>query len=295
MRPLHIALAALVAAIWGVNFVVIKIGIGEFPPLLFCALRFLAAALPMVFFLPRPNVSWGLLIAIGMTLGVVKFGILFIAMDIGAPAGLSSLVLQSQALFTVLFAAAALGERPGGRQLLGIAVAFAGIAVIAEAKAAAGGNLLALGLVVLAAAFWGVANLLMKRASGANALHVTVWMSLVPPLPLFALSYLWEGPERIGAALSGLNLTGLWSLGYIAYLSTLLGFGLWSWLLRRYPASMVAPFSLLVPLFGLSSAALFLGEPIGPQTLVAAALVLAGLALVVLKRPAAPQPAVARP
>lgn len=138
MRPLHIALAALVAAVWGVNFVVIEVGLAHFPPLLFSALRFLVAALPAVFFVGRPKVAWKWIVSVGLVLGVAKFGLLFIGMDRGMPAGLSSLVLQVQAVFTALFAAVALGERPGGIRVVGMAVALAGIGVAAvdEGRAA---------------------------------------------------------------------------------------------------------------------------------------------------------------
>ncbi|MFI6107740.1 EamA family transporter [Streptomyces sp. NPDC051310] len=291
MRPSHIALATLVAAVWGVNFVVIDIGLDHFPPLLFSALRFLVAALPAVFFVGRPKVAWKWIAGVGLALGVAKFGLLFTGLDRGAPAGLSSLVLQVQAVFTALFAFAALGERPGRTRLAGMAVALGGIAV-AAADEGASGPLLGLALCVAAAAFWGVSNVLTRKAAPPDALNFMVWVSTVPVLPLLALSLLFEGPARGAAALRSLDWTGAGVIVYVAWITTVFGFGAWGWLLRRHPASSVAPFSLLVPVFGMSSAALFLGEQVTPLRWCAAALLVGGVALTSLgragTRPAAP-------
>ncbi|MFJ8074825.1 EamA family transporter [Streptomyces sp. NPDC096176] len=278
MRPAHIVLAALVAAVWGVNFVVIEIGLDRFPPLLFSALRFLAAALPAAFLVGRPKVAWKWILAVGLVLGVAKFGLLFTGMDQGAPAGLSSLILQSQAVFTALFAFAALGERPGRVRILGMAGALAGIAVAAIDEGASG-PLLGFVLVIAAAACWGVSNVLTRKASPPDALNYMVWVSAVPVLPLLALSLLMEGAERDLDALRSLDRTGVGVILYVAWITTIFGFGAWGWLLRRHPASSVAPFSLLVPVFGMSSAYLILGEPVSPLRWCAAALLVGGVAL----------------
>ncbi|WP_405853668.1 EamA family transporter [Streptomyces sp. NBC_00090] len=281
LAPAHLALAALVAAVWGVNFVVIEIGLDHFPPLLFSALRFLAAALPAVFLVGRPTVAWKWIVGVGLVLGVAKFGLLFTGMDLGAPAGLSSLVLQVQAVFTALFAFAALGERPGRLKVAGMAVALAGIGVAAVDEGAfdGAGALTGFALVIAAAACWGVSNVLTRKASPPDALNFMIWVSTVPVLPLLALSLLLEGPERDLAALRGLDWTGVGVILYVAWVTTVFGFGAWGWLLRRYPASSVAPFSLLVPVFGMSSAALFLGEGVSPLRWCAAALLVGGVAL----------------
>ncbi|GHJ90686.1 membrane protein [Streptomyces sp. NE5-10] len=290
MRPAHIALAALVAALWGVNFVVIEIGLDHFPPLLFSALRFLVAALPAVFLVGRPKVAWKWIVAVGLALGVAKFGLLFTGMDVGAPAGLSSLVLQVQAVFTALFAFAALGERPGRLTVLGMGVALAGIGVAAVDEGTSG-PVTGFVLVVAAAACWGVSNVLTRRAAPPDPLNWMVWVSTVPVLPLLALSLLLEGPERDLAALRALDWTGVGVILYVAWVTTVFGFGAWGWLLRRHPASSVAPFSLLVPVFGMSSAALFLGEAVTPLRWAAAALLVGGVALTSLapKTPKTPK------
>ncbi|MFD4760321.1 EamA family transporter [Streptomyces sp. NPDC058439] len=278
MRPLHIALAALVAAVWGVNFVVIEVGLGHFPPLLFSALRFLVAALPAVFFVGRPKVAWKWIAGVGLVLGVAKFGLLFIGMDRGMPAGLSSLVLQVQAVFTALFAALTLGERPGRIRVLGMGVALAGIGVAAVDEGA-GGPVLAFVLVIAAAACWGVSNVLTRKAAPPDSLNFMVWVSTVPVLPLLGLSLVFEGWDRDVDALAALDWSGAAIIVYVAWITTVFGFGAWGFLLRHHPASSVAPFTLLVPVFGMSSAALFLGESVSPLRWCAAALLVGGVAL----------------
>ncbi|WP_327367506.1 EamA family transporter [Streptomyces sp. NBC_01217] len=278
MRPLHIALAALVAAVWGVNFVVIEVGLGHFPPLLFSALRFLVAALPAVFFVGRPKVAWKWIVGVGLVLGVAKFGLLFIGMDRGMPAGLSSLVLQVQAVFTALFAALVLGERPGRIRVLGMGVALAGIGVAAVDEGASG-PVLAFVLVIAAAACWGVSNVLTRRAAPPDSLNFMVWVSTVPVLPLLGLSLLFEGWDRDADALAALDWSGVGIVVYVAWITTVFGFGAWGFLLRHHPASSVAPFTLLVPVFGMSSAALLLGESVSPLRWCAAALLVGGVAL----------------
>ncbi|MFF9894868.1 EamA family transporter [Streptomyces longispororuber] len=285
MRPSHICLAVLVTAVWGVNFVVIDIGLDHFPPLLFSALRFLVAALPAVFFVGRPKVAWKWLIGVGLALGVAKFGLLFIGMDAGMPAGLSSLVLQVQAVFTALFAFVFLREVPSRVRVAGMAVALAGIGVAAVDEGASG-PLTAFGLTVVAAACWGVSNVLTRKAAPPDALNFMVWVSTVPVLPLAALSLLFEGPDRDLEALRSLDLEGVAALICVAWVATVFGFGAWGYLLRRHPASAVAPFTLLVPVFGMTSSALFLGESVSGLQLCAGALLVAGVALTSLARPA---------
>ena len=280
MKPAHIALALLVAALWGTNFVAIKIGLGSFPPFLLSSLRFLAVVVPMLFFVGRPCVSWRWILAIGFVFGIVKFGLLFLGMDLGMPAGLSSLVLQAQAPFTVLFAVLLLGERLRVLQIAGMALAAGGLVLIGIERAQET-SLIGLLLVIAAACAWGYANILMKQAKAPNMLNLVVWVSVVPPLPMAGLSLLFEGPDRVLATLSGLTLSGILSVLYIAWASTIVGFTLWVYLLKQYSASLVAPFSLMVPIFGIAVSALVLGEALSVLEIAAGILTLIGLLLVV--------------
>ncbi|WP_441251690.1 EamA family transporter [Kitasatospora sp. McL0602] len=283
MSPRHIALAVLIAAVWGLNFVVIHVGLENFPPLLFCALRFTVVAVPAVFFVGRPRVAWRWVLLVGCTLGVVKFGLLFLGMHAGMPAGLSSLVLQSQAIFTALFATLMLRERPGGQRIAGLAIAFGGICLAAFARGTSG-PIGAFALVIVSAAFWGLSNVLTRKASPPDALRWMVWVSVVPPLPLLALSLLVEGPSADLHALAGITASGIGAIAFVGLGATLFGFVAWSFLLRTYDASAVAPFSLLVPVFGMSSSWLLLGERITSSAGAAAALVIAGIGLTALPR-----------
>jgi O-acetylserine/cysteine efflux transporter len=272
-----VLLALVVVAIWGFNFVVIKVGVADVPPLLLTGLRFFFAAFPAVFFVRRPTCAWRWVVAFGLVLGVVKFGLLFVGMKAGMPAGLSSLVLQMQAFFTMGLAFLMLGERPKGAQILGALVAAVGIGVIASTRSGDGAPLGPFLMVLGAAACWGLANIVTKKAGTVDMLSFVVWASLAAPLPLFALSLAFEGPAAIGAALAHPSAIAIGAVAYLAWPTTVLGFGIWSSLMSRHAAATVAPFSLLVPIFGMTSAFLVLGEPIGGREAAGAALVVAGL------------------
>ncbi|MGH3371259.1 MAG: EamA family transporter, partial [Nocardioidaceae bacterium] len=253
MNLRHLLLAVAVAVVWGVNFVVIEVGLEDFPPLLFSALRFGLAAVPAIFVLGPPRMAWRYVVAVGLVLGVAKFGLLFVGMDRGMPAGLSSLVLQSQVVFTLLFAVLLLGERPRRLQLVGVAVAASGIVLIAVDKGLTAPGP-AFALVIAAAACWGLSNTITRHARPPDTLRFMVWVSAVAAVPLLLLSLLFEGPQADLHALRTIDLTGVGAIAYLAGLATLFGFGAWGFLLRQYDASTVAPFSLLVPVVGMGTA-----------------------------------------
>lgn len=283
MQPAHILVAVGIALVWGFTFVVIKLGLHDFPPLLFSALRFLVAGLPVVvLWREGPPVAWRYTIGIGVAMGVMMFSLLFTGIDVGMPAGLASLIAQTQAFFTALLAALLLGDRPGRWQMAGMGLAFAGIAVIAL-DLPAGGSMVGLVLVLGAGLSWAVANILTKKAGKADALRLVIWISAVAPVPLLLASWALEGGGRIVAALAGMSWLGAGTVLYMAVLATIAAYGAWNWLLHRYPASLVAPFSLLVPVFGMSSSWLVLGESVSAAKLAGAGLVMAGLGLTVLK------------
>ncbi|MGM1064363.1 EamA family transporter [Saccharothrix sp. Mg75] len=283
VKPRHAALAVLVAVVWGVNFVVIKVGLRDFPPIFFSALRFLAAAVPALWFVGPPRVAWKWVVAVALALGVAKFGLLFVGMGAGMPAGLSSLVLQGQVFFTVLFAAVLLRERPRAVQVAGMAVAAVGIAVIGVDHGTSGpvGAFL---LVIAAAVAWGLANVATRRAQSPDPLNFIVWVSAVAFPPLLGLSLVFEGPAAGLAALRSLDWGNVAAILFIAWVSTLFGFGLWNSLLRTYEAAVVVPFALLVPVAGMLSGWLLLDEELTPVRLGAGALVVLGMAATTLRR-----------
>lgn len=275
-RDLLLALAIVV--VWGVNFMAIKWGVAEVAPLLLSALRYVVAALPAVFFIRRPQVALSLLVGYGVFVGVGQFGLLFSAIHLGMPAGLASLVLQLQTFFTIGLAVLLLGERPSGSQLAGALIALGGIGIIAIEKAAAAA-IVPLLMTVLAAGSWAIANIIVKRAGKVDMLSFVVWSSLVPPIPLLVMSLLIEGPGAIPQSLASLTWLGVASLLFLGWVSTDFGYGAWSKLLQRHPASTVAPFTLLVPIIGLSTGALILGEALSGLDWAGSALVFAGLLL----------------
>jgi O-acetylserine/cysteine efflux transporter len=278
MAPKDLLLALVVVIAWGINFVVIKVGLHGVPPMLLGALRFALAAVPAVFFVKRPQMPWRWLLAYGATISFGQFAFLFSAMYVGMPAGLASLVLQAQAFFTLIFAGIFLHERFRAANVVGLAIASGGLAVIGMQ----GGHAMTLAgfvLTLCAAGSWALGNIVTKKVGKVDLVGLVVWGSLIPPLPFLALSYALEGPQRIAAALSGIDATSIFAVVYLAFIATLLGYGLWSRLLARYPASQVAPFSLLVPIVGLASASVFLDEHLSAPQIAGAALVMVGLAV----------------
>jgi O-acetylserine/cysteine efflux transporter len=280
----HRILAIAVAIIWGVNFVVIDLGLHDVPPLVLTALRFAACAVPLVFFVPRPTARTRYVVAYGAVFGAVQYGLLITAMAGDMSAGMASLVLQAQALFSVLLAMMTLGERMRAVQIAGVSLASAGIGALAWVR---GGHatVLGFGLTLAAAAAWAVGNVVVRASGERRPLSMLAYSSLVPPLPLLALAAGWDGPRSVAHALGHLTGRALLVVGFMAYVSTLLGFGLWNRLLARYTVARVAPFSLLVPVVGIATAAIVLGEPITWAAVGVAATVLVGLALVVGVRP----------
>ncbi|GAA4539524.1 EamA family transporter [Amycolatopsis samaneae] len=280
-------LAALVAVLWGCNFLAIHVALGQFPPVFAGVLRFVVIAIPTILFVPWPKVKVRYLLGYGLGFGTGQFAFLFIAMNTGMPTGLASLVLQASAPFTVLLGAVFLRERVSGRQLAGILLAVAGMATIAWQQSGHAA-LLPVILTLLAALSWAFGNLATRRAAPENPLHFTLWMSVVPPLPMFALSLIMEGPSAQWHSLATLGTkTGLIALGGLAYivlLGTIAGSGIWTTLMRRNPAGVVAPFSLLVPVVGLSMSYLVLDERPSPLEIAAAAVVIGGVLLGSLRR-----------
>lgn len=289
MQRTHTIQAALVAVIWGLNFVAIDYGLDAFPPLLFAALRFTLVALPAVFFVPRPRVPLRIVVGVGMLVCVGQFGFLFTAMHLGMPAGLSSIVLQCQAMFTVLFAMAFLGERPARGRLAALGVAAAGLAVIAAGRGQSAG-IGAFLLVVAAGASWALGNVLTRKAGSAAGFGLVVWSGLVAPLPLFGLSLAFEGWSADRDALTGMGPSGIAALAYIVAVSTFAGYGLWNNLLGRFPAAAVAPYTLLVPVVGIAAAAGVLGERPTAWDWAGGAVVMAGIALTNLPARRRPEP-----
>jgi len=278
LPPLHLLLALVVVAVWGTNFVVIRWGLDDFPPLTFAALRFVFAVLPAVFFLKRPPVSWRTLAAYGVLIGVGQFGMLYIAMTQWISPGLASLVVQTQAFFTIGFAMLLAGERIRGFQVAALTLCAAGLGwLMLHADASA--TPLGVALVLIAALAWAGGNTAQRAAGPVNALAFVVWSSVFSAPPLFALALAFEGWPAISQSIAGAD-AGAWAaVLWQSVGNTLFGYAVWAWLLARHPAATIAPLALLVPVFGMGASALLLGEALTSWKLTAALLVLGGLAL----------------
>jgi O-acetylserine/cysteine efflux transporter len=295
-------LACLVAVLWGVNFLAIHVSLEHWPPLLLAAVRFLVIAVPAVALVPRPAVPVRWLLGYGLGFGTLQFLFLYIALRVGMPTGLASLVLQASAPFTVLLGALLLRERLAPRQAVGIGLAVLGLAAIAVARAQSAALLPVL-LTLLGALGWALGNLAnrlaLREARGpVNPMHLVLWMSVVPPLPMLAASAVVEGPDAwwtaLSVAVTPAGAPGLLGLAYTVVLGTLVGSGIWTVLMRRHPAGVVAPYSLLVPVVGMATAALALGERPTAVELVAAVVIVGGV-LLGTPRAVRPSPAAAVP
>ena len=281
IAPHDLGLLMLVVLVWGMNFAAIKIGVAGMPPLLLGALRFSLAAFPAVLLFKAPKVPLRWYVLYGMTISVGQFAFLFSAIHVGMPSGLASLVLQSQAFFTMVFAAFWLKERWQINQVAGLVLAGAGLVLIGNAH----GVSMPLGgfaLTLAAAVMWAGGNIVTRnlgRFGPMNQQAFVVWASLVPPLPFILLSYWVEGPQAMADAIFHFQWSSLAALVYLSWGATLFGYGVWTRMLSRYPANRVAPFSLLVPLVGLSTGWLVFGEALQAVHVIGGALLMAGLLL----------------
>ena len=288
MKRRDLILALLVVIVWGANFTVIKLGLAGLPPMLLVALRYTFAAVPAIFFVKRPDIGWKYIIAYGMAVGVGQFSCLFYAMNIGMPAGTSSVILQSQVFFTLIFAAVLLKEHLRIFHALGVIISAIGLFFISGNIGSGQMSSLPLGalfLTLLAAAFWGISNIIVRFASKQAAAQgktidmfgLVVWSSLVPPLPLFIFALILDSPETLLNIVLGLSGQSIFAILYLSFLATLFGFGLWSFLLSKYPAGKVAPLSLLVPITGLITARAVLGEQLMPIQWLGCGIIILGL------------------
>ncbi len=275
----RLALAIAVMAVWGTNFVVIKVALAHLPPLLLAALRFTFAFLPLALFLKRPNVPIWNLAAYGIAIGVGQFGVLFIAMGHDISPGLASLVVQTQIFFTIGLSMRMNGERVRGYQIGALLLATLGIGAIAIFSDGSSATPLGLALVLFAALSWAAGNLISRSAGPVNMLAYVVWASMFAVPPLFALSFLFEGWPRIEHGIAAADAATWAAVLWQSVGNTMFGYAAWGWLLARHPAAVVTPLALLVPVFGMGASALVLSEPLPAWKLAAAALVMAGLAL----------------
>lgn len=281
MPASHILLALLVAFVWGLNFLFVKLSLEEISPLFLCTLRFTLASIPAVFFIKPPAVPFKLVLSYGLIMFALQFSLLFLGMHAGMTPGMASLLIQVQVFFSIFFAAVFLKEQPNPLQILGALVSFLGIGLVALHF---DNNISVLGFILIlsSAATWGVGNLITKKANKIKMISLVVWGSFVAIIPMLMVTLTFEGTTSIINSYNHLTWRGLSSLAYIVYISTWVGYGVWNWLISRYPVSIIVPFTLLVPVVGILSSVIILGEPFQLWKLAACLLVISGLCINVL-------------
>lgn len=277
MSPSHIALAVFVTVLWGFTFVVMRDLLDQLPPFLMATARVVAAGAPILILMRPPKTPLYWLLLLGLTQGAIQMALLLFGMEFGMPAGLSALVLQIQVLFTTLLAFILLGEKPRWAQYAGIAISLVGMVVIASTMPG-GATMIGFFFVIFAALTWAGSNIIVKLAGTDEVMRLVAWAHVLGILPLLVLSYTFEGQHEIFNILAQLRWRGIGEIVFLGLISTFGGFGLWSYLMRKNSASAVAPFSLIIPISGMISTALLLGEKFGETRMIGAGLVLVGLA-----------------
>jgi O-acetylserine/cysteine efflux transporter len=276
MSGRHALMATAVAMIWGVNFVVIDEGLAGVPPLLFVAIRFTIVTVPAIFLVPRPAAPFREIAVVGVLMCAGQFGLLYVALEVGMSPGLAALVLQTQVLLTAVIAGLRLHERPTSRQAVGLTLGAVGLLVVCSDRST-GASAVGLALTFAAALSWAMGNVAARRVGASSGLSMTVWSATVVPLPIFVLSLLLEGPASISHSLSHFPVSAVLSTAYTAYLSSLVGYGIWNSLLASYPAASVTVFALLVPPVGILAAWLLQGETPGLLEILGGAILLTGV------------------
>lgn len=281
-------LTILVVVAWGTNFTVTKIGIGNVPPMLLAAMRFVFVAFPAVFFIKRPKIEWKYFVGYALAVGVGQYSCLYYAIHIGMPAGLTSVVIQSSSFFTILLATMIFRERLHVGQLIGLVIAVAGLILIGLTSASSGNKGIPLNgllLTVMAAFFWSISTIIIKKASNKaeadgeklNMFGMVAWSAFIPPIPMLLMALTMDTPKTLVDSVLNFNVTAIFSILFLAWCSTLFGAGVWNYLLSKYDAGRVAPLSLLVPAVGLLIARIVLAEQLTSLQWIGSAVVIIGL------------------
>ncbi len=278
MQIPHVLLTLILVIFWGFNYVVIQFGLDGVPPIFLAFSRFFLTSLPWVFFVKKPAIPWRMLLLYGVVMYALQFGFLFVGMKVGVAPGLASLILQLTVFFTILLGVIFFHERPHVWQIVGGIIAFGGIGIVA-CNTRGEVSLLGLILLIASAVSWSFGNVISKKLGKINMLSLVLWGSLVAWPPLLLLSFFLEGPQQILNCLQNLDWLSIGAILYITYISTLFGFGVWSWLIHRYPLGTIAPFTLLVPVTAIVGSILVLHEPFHTWKIWAALLVIAGLCI----------------
>lgn len=283
LPPKHLLLVLLIVLIWGVNFVAVYIGLKSFPPFMLSALRFGLSALPWVFFIPRPKAPVKLIIYYGLFNFALQFGLIFTGIHLGLSPGLASLVLQIQVFFSIGLAFLFFHDRPSPFKIAGSLISFIGIGIVGF-HVNGGSSFLGLILMLLAAFSWAAGNMFTKKIHAQSPLALVVWGNLAAFPVMVLVSFFFEGPVLILSSLQNVSWAAIAAVFYIVYFSTHIGYGAWGFLMKSYSTSVVVPFTILVPLVGFLSSAIYLGEELHSWKLVASLFILGGLVFGLLEK-----------
>lgn len=276
MKQKDLLLAIFITAIWGINFSVIKLGLTSLDPFMLAGLRFLLCAFPLIFFIKKPDVSFKYIISYGLLFGVGLWGIVSLGIYFGISAGMASLVLQLSAFITIILAAIVLKEKIDISKKLGIVIALLGLVLIISVT---DGSVTLLGLVfvLIGAISLSITNIIVKLVGTKDVFSFLIWATVFAPLPLFFLAYLTQGDIVFVEFFINLDKLAIFSILFQVYPTTLMGYWIWNSLLNKYPASSIAPLSLLIPVFGLAGSFFIFGETIGIIKILACIIILIGL------------------
>jgi O-acetylserine/cysteine efflux transporter len=288
MSPRDNFRAALVATIWGANFVVIDEGLKGFPPFLLLCARFLVVLFPAIFFVPRPG-PWRTILRIGLFMSLGQFALLYLSLHLGMPAGLASLLVQVQVIFSIAIGRIFLGERPTRQQLLGVALGLVGLTVLIAGRAATAA-LLPLVVIIGACLSWSIGNVMSRQAQITSGFGLTVWSGIVVPIPALGLAFLVDGPHAVDHAVAHIGVVTILSTLYTAVGCSLFGYGIWNSLLSKYPIGSVVPFALVVPAAGIATAWIALGQVPTTTEIIGGAILLGGIATTTIQRRRAVDP-----
>ena len=273
----HIFLAILVATIWGLNFIFIKLSLIEFHPLLLCSLRFILASVPAIFFIKPPAMLFRLVALYGIVMFALQFAFLFVGMHIGMTPGMASLIMQVQMFFSIFFAYIALAETPKLMQIIGALISFIGIGLVGLHLDQNNITFLGFLCILAAATAWGLGNLITKMNNKINMISLVIWGNFIAFIPMAILTLIIEGPSSIIYSYNNVSIIGISSLLYTVCLSTWVGYISWNWLLSKYPMGTIVPFTLLVPIVGMLSSVLIMNEPFETWKIFTSVLVITGL------------------
>ena len=284
MLKKHLSLAVLVTLVWGVNFPITKLGLRAIDPFVLTGIRFALAALPLVFFIKRPAVKFSYVAAYGFIFGLGMWGVINYGIQVGVSPGIASLIIQLSVFFTMGWGFVLFKEKIRGAQMLGAVLALIGLAGIISTQE---GNHAVLGvlLIVLSAVAWSVGNVIIKKSGVKEIFSFMVWASLIPPIPLFLTAWLMHGSAAFEGLQASLDLTAVLSILFQVYLATHFAYWGWNSLLKLYPVSTVAPLSLLIPVFGITSSMLILDERISTPNLISIGIIIVGLAVGLYRKP----------